>query len=445
MVELFIGMAVGLLLGVGGLWLALAPARRLREQRLRELQDERAQHREQLEQYTSTIESLRGEKIRLESNLEHLQKASAEKLELLEEAREKLRATFSEASLESLKANSAEFLKLAKSQLEHYQTGAQKDLDARQKKIGEVVEPLKQTLAKLEGQVHEVEKKRAEDQGSLGEKLKQLLDVNQRLGQETDRLVNALRRPQARGSWGELQLRRVVELAGMTSHVDFDEQVSRETEENRRQRPDMIIRMPNDRTVVLDSKAPMDAWLEASAAETEEERKSSLVRHARHVREHMRALGQKGYWSQFREAPDFVVLFLPSEALFSAALQVDSSLIEDAFQEKVVLATPSTLLALLRAVAYGWHQQSLTEEAAKVRDAGAELYLRISKFVEHYEKLGKHLKQATEQYNDTAGSLERRVLASARKLQNLSPNAPELPVPDPLETTTRQVRVPENA
>lgn len=455
MLPEFIAAGLGLALGGGAAFFLLRAMTATHRQQLEELREETRGYEKQLASAHDELSTLKETRVRLESrlaslqeqherDLEHTRALADEKLKNANELREKLKTELDDLSAVLIDKNSERFLSLAKSHLEKYQEGARSDLDARQKKIGELVDPLKQTLAEFDKQVRAIEAKRAHEQGSLTAQIKQMMEAQKHLQQETGRLVNALRKPQVRGSWGELQLRRVVEIAGMTEYVDFDQQVTHAGENGRGQRPDMVIRMPNERTIVVDSKVPIEAFERAIAAESDEERARLLADHARQVREHCRKLGQKNYWQAqaLKGSPDFVVLFMPLESLYSAALQEDPKLIEDGFKDKVIMATPTTLLALLRAVAYGWHQQGLTEEAEKVKEIGADLYKRFGTFADHFAKLGAQLKRSSETYNSAVGSLERMVLPQAEKLRALSPSAKELPAVEPVDTTPRSLNLP---
>ena len=277
----------------------------------------------------------------------------------------------------------------------------------------------------------------------LTEHLKTLSSTQQQLQKETANLVTALRKPQVRGRWGEMTLRRVVELAGMSEHCDFAEQVTTDIEDGR-QRPDLIVRLPADREIVVDAKVPLEAYLDAVAADTEDARKEAMTRHASHVRAHMNALADKRYWAQFTKAPEFVVMFIPGESFFGAAVDAEHSLIEDSLEKRVVLATPTTLIALIRAIAYGWRQEQIVKNTQEISDLGKQLYDRMKILVEHISDIGKGLEKANNSYNSAVGSMETRVLPSVRRFKELgAASSADIPIVKVVEITPRMLIAPE--
>lgn len=376
------------------------------------------------EEFSSTKESL----ARVEAQREAELIAAAEKLALLEEAKANLQDSFKALSSEALTKNNESFLNLAKTTLEKYQEGAKGDLEKRQQAINKTVEPVGEALKIFNERVTKIEERRTETDAGLREKLQQLAESQIQLSKTTSSLVQALRAPQVRGQWGEMQLRRTVEMAGMLNYCDFEEQASVETEEGQRQRPDMLIQLPNERRVVVDSKVPLAAYLDALESDDPDVQTQRMQAHARHLREHIKGLSAKSYWAQFDDTPEFVVLFIPNEAIFSAALEQDPSLIELGVLNKVILATPTTLIALLKAIAYGWQQEAIAREAKEISALGRELYDRISVVTGHFSKLGKSLDQTVGHYNKAVSSIETRLLTTAKKFQALeSVSSAELP------------------
>ncbi|WP_205617524.1 DNA recombination protein RmuC [Pelomicrobium methylotrophicum] len=378
----------------------------------------------------------------LETRLAEERKAAEEKLALLDEAQRKLSDAFKALCAEALQSNNQSFLDLAKATLEKFQESAKSDLEARQKAVDELVRPLRESLEKVDGKLGELEKARVSAYAALHEQLKSLVDTHlPMLRAETANLVKALRQPTVRGRWGEIQLKRVVEMAGMVEYCDFVEQESRATEDGRL-RPDLIVRLPGGKQIVVDAKAPLEAYLRAVDATDDETRQRHLADHARQVRDHMSALGRKAYWGQFDPTPEFVVLFLPGEMFFSAALQQDPGLIEFGVNERVIPATPTTLIALLRAVAYGWRQEALARNAQEVADLGRQLYERIAKLADHWANVGDKLGKAVDAYNSATSTLETRVLVSARRLRDLkaAPEGVEIEAIEPVELTPRALR-----
>jgi len=335
-----------------------------------------------------------------------------------ETARSQLTTAFSELANQSLKSNSENFLRLAKEKLGAQQDQAKRDLGDREKAIEDLVKPIRDSLEASRKQITDLEKSRSEAYGGIKSQLEAMQLSQQSLTQETQNLVKALRRPEVRGRWGEITLRRLVELAGMVEHCDFQEQVH-SVGDDQVVRPDMVVRMPNQRDVVVDVKTPLDAYLEAVEAKDDTQRQLALRRHARNVREHIRKLSSKAYWAQFENSPEFVILFIPGDQFLSAALSEDPDLIESALSQQIILATPTSFVALLKAVAYGWRQLALADNALEIRQLAEDLYGRLTTFVTHMNKVGRQLASSVESYNRAVGSLERKVLPGARKFVEL--------------------------
>ena len=400
--NVFLGALAGFLLGAGIIYIWLQRQLSEKRQRLAALEA----------QYASD------------------QKSAEEKLALLEQARDQLKESFQALSSEALSKNNESFLNLAKTTLEKYQDGAKSDLEKRQEAINKTVEPVGIALKTFNERVEKIEERRTQTDASLKQQLQQLAESQVQLSKTTGSLVQALRAPQVRGQWGEMQLRRTVEMAGMINRVDFIEQASVDTEDGQRQRPDMLINLPNGRQVVVDSKVPLAAYLDAIEAEDPDLQTARMKAHARHVRDHIKGLSAKSYWTQFDHAPEFVVLFIPNETIFSAALEQDPQLIELGVDNKVILATPTTLIALLKAIAFGWQQEAIAREAKEIAALGKELYERIGVVTGHFAKLGKSLDQSVGHYNKAISSVESRLLVTAKKFEALDSAAPD-PLPEP--------------
>ena len=350
-------------------------------------------------------------------------------------------SAFKALSADALARNNQAFLDLARATLAQTQEAARGDLEMRQQAIVELVAPVRNSLDKVDSKIQELEKARAGAYAALNEQVRGLAETQTQLRAETGKLVTALRTPGVRGRWGEIQLRRVVEMAGMLDHCDFVTQAAVASEEGRL-RPDLLVRLPAGKTIVVDAKTPLDGYLQAIEAPDEQTRKARLADHARQVRAHLTALGRKSYWEQFDHAPEFAVLFLPGECFFSAALESDPSLIEFGVGQNIILATPTTLIALLRAVAYGWRQENLAQNAAEISALGKELFKRLSDMGDHWNKVGKSLERAVEAYNGAVGSLEARVMVSARKFADLktAPLGVEIAELEPVEKSVRAVQ-----
>jgi DNA recombination protein RmuC len=398
-----IWVIVGLLIGAGAALLAVRG-------RLRALTAQ-AERAGELERRAGELER---ELVVAEAAVEHERALSAERLATLQDAQARLSDSFKALSAEALQASMQQLAELAKSQLRAAQAEARGDLEKRERAVEQLVAPLKEHLGRVDQQLSALDRERRESRGRLEAQLRTLSETGERLRTETGALVTALRKPNARGVWGQMQLRKVVELAGMIRHCDFTEQASIAGDEGAL-RPDLIVNLPGGKHVVVDAKAPLQAILDAYEARDEEERQKHLADHARLLRRHVRQLADKGYWSGLETAPDFVVLFLPGEHLYSAALDVDAGLIEDAMARRVLIATPTTLLALLHSVGYGWQQERVAESAQAISELGRELHGRLVKLSTLIATLGKRLTSTVAAYNETVGSYEARVLPAARR------------------------------
>ncbi|MGW8255951.1 MAG: DNA recombination protein RmuC [Thermoguttaceae bacterium] len=415
-----------------------------REETIEEQKNRLQQRDVSLRELQAQITALSSKGAQLETELKEERRQNQEKLALLDQAKEKLSDAFNKLAFDVLKSSNTSFLELAKTQLEKFQEAAKGDLDKRQTAIGELVTPMKESLGKVDAKLQDIEKARLEAYSGLTEQVKSMREAQDLLRGETSNLVKALRSPQTRGIWGEMQLQRVVEMAGMKEHCDFDMQQSVDTDEGRL-RPDMIINLPGGKLIVVDAKTPLMAYLEAVEAKDDETRSSRLKDHARHVRDHIEALGKKSYYDQFDTAPNVVVLFLPGEVFFSAAWEFDPALIEFATERNVMITTPTTLITLLRAVAHGWQQELLAHNARQISNLGRELYDRISTLSDHFGRLGKSLTASVKAYNDAVGSLEARVLPSARKFRELGATgaAGDIEEIPSMETAVRELQAPE--
>jgi len=431
-----VGLVTGVLVGAGaGVVVAtvVASARASAREHA-----ERARHAE-------ALSAVRTEVGALEVSLEHERQAARRRQEETADVRLQLVGQFAELSRQALQQNNAQFLELADARLAQAQQSARGDLDRRSEAIEQLLDPLRQQLSRYEESLRRLELDRQGAYAGLNEQVRQLGESQHRLQAETRNLVTALRAPATRGRWGELQLRRVVEVAGMLEHCDFEEQVSADTGDGRA-RPDMVVHLAGSRRVVVDAKVPLQAFLDANDAVDDETRRAHLRTHARHLRAHVDALAKKGYWQEFDDSPGFVVAFVPGDPLLAAALEHDPSLLEHAVASHVLLATPTTLIALLHTVARGWQQEALASNARQVQQLGRELYKRLATFGEHMARTGRSLSGAVDAYNKAVGSLERAVLPQARRFHELgvvSGADKDMPELEPLDAVARHPEAPE--
>jgi len=381
---------------------------------------------------SAEVSSSAAEKASLEASMEAERRSAEEKLALVGKAEESLKNAFAALSSDALRTSSEQFLGIARAEFDRLREGTKTDLAQREQAVANLVKPLAENLSKFDAQVREIENRRAETYGSLTEQIRTLADT-------TTKLADALRRPEIRGRWGEIQLRNVVELAGMQEYCDFLEQETTQTEDGA-QRPDMVVKLPGDRSIAVDAKTPISAYIESFSLPSEEERASRLADFARHVRDQVKNLAGKGYWRQFDRSPDLVVLFLPGEAFYSAALRADPSLIEDGLKNRVVIAAPTTLVTLLRVAAIGWREERLAENAERISALGKELYDRLVVLSDHFAGLGDALNKSVAKYNQLAGSLESRVFVSGRKFRELGAAAEkDIARIEPLDIQTRKI------
>ena len=389
------------------------------------------------------LAAAREECARVGAQLEAARAASAEKLALLHTAETRLRETFSALSSDALQRNNEAFLQLARASLGEFQRHATTDLEGRHKAIDALVQPLRESLTRVDSKLQEVERGRVSTHAQVAEQMRALAQAQHLLQTETGRLARALRSPNVRGQWGELQLRRVLENAGLVEGSHYELKESTKTEGGRLT-PDAIIKLPGGKNVVVDAKVPLTAYLEAAEAEHDQARDLKLRDHARQVKDHVNRLANKTYWAHFQPAPDIVVMFIPGESLLTSALQADAALLEYSMSKGVMLASPLTLIALLRAIAYGWQQETVARNAQEISELGRQLYDRIAKLAEHFDTVGRSLAKAVQSYNGAVGTLESRVLVTARRLKDKGVTAPsDFAEPAMVDHTPRPLGAPE--
>ena len=379
----------------------------------------------------------------LTAQLDAERRSGQDKVAVIEQAEVRLREAFQAMGAEALRQNSESFLQLARTSLSEMQQSTSSDLELRQQAISELVSPIKETLEKMDGTIQKVELARVGSYESLIEQLRSMGETQRELSGRTRQLGEALRSPTVRGRWGEMQLKRVCEMAGMLDHCDFTEQTTIDTGDGKL-RPDLTVRLPGGKVIIVDAKAPLMSYLAAIECTEETERERLMRDHSRQVRDHMVKLGQKAYWGQFESTPEFVVMFLPGETFFSAALQYDPGLIEYGFDQHVIPSSPTTLIALLRSIAYGWQQDRVAKNAEEISALGKEMYARISTFSNHFDTLRRGLEKSVEAYNSAVGSLERKVLPQARRFRDLGAGTvAEIDPLDSIDLTMRRLEVPE--
>jgi DNA recombination protein RmuC len=445
-------LSAGLGAGCGVVWARARQGRQIHERDARlaaqtavaeEMRRRLEESRAALERREAELREATAERAALAVRAEEARANLEAERRLLDEAKTKLTEAFQALAAEALRGSHDSFLALAEQRFRTLAQAAEGELDARRTAIETLVQPLRQTLETYQKESRELEEKRLREIAGVGAQLEQLAQAQATLHRETANLVNALRAPQVRGRWGEIALRKTAELAGMTKYCDFDEQQS-VTTEGGRLRPDMVVHLPAGREIVVDSKVPLLAYLEAVEARTTEEREAALARHAQQVRTHVKRLASKEYWSQFQQAPEFAVLFIPGEAFFAAAAERDPDLLQSALANHVLIATPTTFIGLLLTAAYGWRQEQIAENAERISDLGRQLHDRLGVLVEHFARVGKALDGSVDAYNKAVSSLESRVLPAARRFADLDSGiakplpelppvsrAPRLPAADP--------------
>jgi len=449
--DLFVVSAVGIAIGIASTYLFLRTRMAVSSERGRSLERQLEQANCESHKLRTELEAKRSEFVAISSQLSAARaelaverQAGIDKLALVQQSEQRLSESFDLLAAKALKENSAEFLKLAKNQFEHEQEVASGDLGVKKEAIEALLETASSSLKTLDEQIRSSDVERKHAEAALGQQITSLVDLQHRLSDETRRLSRALERPTVRGNWGEVQLRRVVEFAGMIEHCHFESQETFSDDDGNRLRPDLVVHMPNGRVIAVDAKVSLDAFTKAANSDQEQEVRAHLEQHAAQVRKHVDDLASKAYWQQFPNSPDFVVAFMPSEALLSAALQADSTLLDDAAQSKVLLATPLTLIALLKAVHCGWREDKLAKNAEEISVIGRLLYSRLVTLGTHLSKLGDNIDRTVATYNQVIGSIERSAFPAARRFDHLGASSGEvLPELEFVEHLTRTLQSPE--
>jgi DNA recombination protein RmuC len=451
-VPLIVGaIASGIAGGVVGWLWAASRTRRQQAARLQDLErrlavqegsaetvrEEIQRGRETVDRLQAELRAVSAEKADADARARESRASLDEQKRLLEEAKARLTEAFRALAADALKSSNEDFLRLAEQRFKTLTQEAAGELEARKTAVGALVQPLQQALNAYQQEARALEEKRLREISGVGRQLTEVAQAQTALQRETSNLVNALRAPQVRGRWGEIALRKTAELAGMTKHCDFSEQESVQTEGGRL-RPDMVVHLPAKRDIVVDAKVALNGYLEALEAASPEQREAALARHAQQVRMHVRRLASKEYWNQFPQAPDFVVLFIPGEAFFAAAMERDPDLLQDALSSQVLIATPTTFIGLLLTAAYGWRQEQVAENAQRISELGRQVHERLAILIEHFAGVGKSLEKSVEAYNRAVGSLETRVLPAARRFPELdSGSGKPIPGLDPIVQTPR--------
>ncbi len=437
--DLLTGLiGVSLALGAGGIVWGVLQTRRSAE-----LSSFLAARESVLTALQQDLSHAQQEGARVGAQLEAARASAAERIAMLESTESRLREAFSSLSSDALQRNNEAFLQLARASMGEFRQAATADLEGRHKALESIVQPLRESLTRVDSKLQEVEKGRVSTQAQLGEQMRALTQAQHMLQSETSRLSRALRSPNVRGQWGELQLRRVLENAGLIEGSHYELKESIQTDDGRLT-PDAIVKLPGGKNVVLDAKVPLSAYLEAAETDDEPTRAVKMRDHARQVKDHITRLANKSYWAHFQPTPDIVVMFVPGESLLTSALQEDPSLLEYSMTRGVMLASPLTLIALLRAISYGWQQETVARNAQEISDLGRQLYDRIAKLAEHFDGVGRSLGRAVQAYNGAVGTLESRVLVTARRLKDKGITAPvEFPEPEAIDHTPRPLGAPE--